>query len=141
MKIGGYLTKYGIKNEVRFLPKKRQTVSREFRFKFWEAKDIRLSKLGCQNRALYLIYKRGQNEPPPSPLTPVSTNSDKARFGQDSRLTVCPFTLLHFPPIFCPLHGKLAKTRIPQRVGTATLYSNESRDDELSIEYRVVGVN
>ena len=34
----------------------------------------------------------------------------------------------------------VAKTRIPQRVGRATLYSNESRDDELSIEYRVYGV-
>ena len=40
----------------------------------------------------------------------------------------------------CTPHGKLAKTRIPQRVGRATLYSNESRDDELSIEYRVYAV-
>ena len=34
----------------------------------------------------------------------------------------------------------VAKTLIPQRVGRATLYSNESRDDGLSIEYRVYGV-
>ena len=34
----------------------------------------------------------------------------------------------------------VAKTRTPQGVGRATLYSNESRNDELSIEYRVYGV-
>ena len=32
----------------------------------------------------------------------------------------------------------MSKTRVPQRVGRRTLYSNESRDDELSIEYRVL---
>ena len=36
--------------------------------------------------------------------------------------------------------SKVAKTRVPQRVDRATLYSNESRDGELSIEYRVYGV-